>query len=155
MPITEVGNRRLCFLVVLLAVFTTRLSGARDAALSYAIPPDFLNLSPGAPAENFARASEALVQRSRGFAQYAVILKDDQIAAELTVSVDAGSGTAMDAVNAITAKVSKQEDFRELGREQLVLDGVTCARFEFSATAVLRGRLSRGRKERRDGLPYS
>lgn len=134
LPIKGVADRRLCLLVVLLVVLTTRLGGAQGAAFSYAIPPDFLNLSPGAPAENFARASEALVQRSRGFAQYAAILKDDQVAAELTVLVGAGRGTAMDSVNAILAKVSKQEGFRELGREQLVLQGVTCAKLEFSAT---------------------
>jgi hypothetical protein len=133
LPISVVTNRRLCLILALLVVLAARLAGARGAAFSYALPPDFLNLSPGAPSENFSRASEALVQRSRRFAQYAVILKDDQVVAELTVSVDAGNGTAMDSVDAITAKLSKQDGFRELERELLVLQGVTCAKLEFSA----------------------
>ncbi len=137
LPVRAVADRRLCLLVVLLGVFVARLSGAQGAAFSYAIPPDFLNLSPGATAENLARVPEALVQRSRRFAQYAVILTDDQLVAELTVSVDAGNGTAMDSVDAITAKASKQEGFRELAREQLILQDVTCAKLEFST--VFRG----------------
>ena len=131
--IREHVNRWLCVLAMLLVVCTTMLGEAQAAAFSYSIPPDFLNLSPGAPAENFAGVSEALRQRSHGFAQYAVIVKDDQVVAELTVSVGAASGAPMESVDAIVAKVSKQEGFRELGREQLVLQRVTCAKLEFSA----------------------
>jgi hypothetical protein len=124
----------LWVVAVLLVVCTTRNGGAREELFSYAVPPDFLNLSPGAAPENFARVSEELVQRSHAFKQFAVVFQDERIAAELTVSVGASHGSALRGVEAIIAKVSKQEDFRELKRESFVLQGVGCARFEFSAT---------------------
>ena len=133
-------GRRLASVVVLIAsALMLVVSTASAQGLKYRVPEGLLNLSPGAPAENFAKVPAPIAEQARAFHGYAVALKDGQplvtFAVELTKS-DANIPRLADEIVKAVRGRKDVENPRIVAHEKVMIAGFECAKVEYVVTVA-------------------
>ena len=104
----------------------------------YRIPEGFTDLSPGAPAENFAKVPAAVAEQARQFRGSAVFLKDGEPPVAFFVMVKKGYASVGELADEIAEAVPKRTDVtnpRVVANEKVSIGGFECAKIEYVVTA--------------------